>query len=62
MVGVGTGSVIHSADGPLFSPPVEYHLSQVDGVDQVAAYPVGEAGSQIMVAASPCAQAHRRTR
>ncbi|HMS73919.1 AMP-binding protein [Gordonia sp. (in: high G+C Gram-positive bacteria)] len=43
--------VIHSADGPLFSPPVEYHLSQVDGVDQVAAYPVGEAGSQIMVAA-----------
>ena len=43
--------VIRSADGPMFGPPVEHHLSQVAGVDQVAAYAVGRPGTQVMVAA-----------
>ena len=44
-------SVIRSADGLIFGPPIERQLSQVSGVDQVVVYGVGDPGSQIAVAA-----------
>lgn len=44
-------SAVRSRDGILYLPPIENALSRVDGVDQVAAYSIGEPGEQIAVAA-----------
>lgn len=44
-------TVIHSATGSVYTPPIEYALSQVKAVDQVVVYGVGEPGRQVAVAA-----------
>ena len=44
-------TVAHSIEGPIYLPPIEQLLSRVPGVDQVAAYRLGDPGSQIVVAA-----------
>ena len=44
-------TVAHSVEGPIYLPPIEQLLSRVPGVDQVAAYRLGDPGSQIVVAA-----------
>ncbi|MFW0787656.1 AMP-binding protein [Gordonia sp. CPCC 206044] len=44
-------SVIRSAGGLVYGPPIEFALSQVRGIDQVAVYGVGEPDHQVAVAA-----------
>ncbi|MGC5246395.1 AMP-binding protein [Gordonia sp. DT219] len=44
-------SPVLSADGIVYLLPLEQALSRVDGVDQVAAYGVGEPGNQLAVVA-----------
>ncbi|MGC4964179.1 AMP-binding protein [Gordonia sp. DT101] len=44
-------SVIRSTPGPIYIPPIEFALSQVRGVDQVAVYGIGEPGHELAVAA-----------
>lgn len=44
-------SVIRTADGPVFGPPIQQALSAVTAIDQVVTYGVGEPGEQIAAAA-----------
>ncbi|AZG43873.1 AMP-binding protein [Gordonia insulae] len=44
-------TVIRTSTGPVYVPPIEFALSQVRGVDQVAVYGVGEPDQQVAVAA-----------
>ncbi|MFW0793056.1 AMP-binding protein [Gordonia sp. CPCC 205515] len=44
-------TVVHSAGGPVYVPPIEFALSQVKAIDQVVVYGIGEPGHQVAVAA-----------
>ncbi|GAA1483037.1 acyl-CoA synthetase [Gordonia sinesedis] len=44
-------SVIRTADGPVFGPPIQQALSRLSAVDQAVTYGVGDPGQQIAVAA-----------
>lgn len=44
-------NIIRTSDGPVFIPPIEAILSQMEPVDQAVAYGVGAPGRQVAVAA-----------
>ena len=44
------GTVIHSADGVMFTEPIQQAISLLPGVDQAVVFGAGERGSQVAVA------------
>lgn len=44
-------TIIRSAEGPIYGPPIEAALSQIRGIEQAVVYRLGEPGEQLAVAA-----------